>query len=228
MGESMIGGKTRRHPREAEGEKTRQEILRVGLELFARQGYSDTTITQIAEGARTYRSSVDWHFGGKEGLLLAVAEYYLEKKLGEDIQQGWELYSAEHPQAGAKEIMEFFFQGIGQTLEGRLPIIIALFSLTFEQIHKNPSLAEKIRNFWTNLTLTLAEVIRLGQEKKWFRATLDPDWTAKSILALCQGLFMQWYMEPGKLTAEEALRHITLATMRLLYQEPPGSLAENP
>jgi len=215
----MVAAKTGRHPREAEGEKTRLEILQVGLELFARQGYNDTTITQIAEKAHTYRSSVDWHFGGKEGLLLAVVDYYLEKKLVQDVVASWQSYAAGHPQAGAKEAMDFFIQETGQVLERHLPVLVALFTLTFEQIHKNPSLAEKIRNFWTNLINTLAEVIRLGQSKGLFRSEVDPDWTAKSIIALCQGLFMQWYMEPEKLTAEEALHHIGLATLRLLYAD---------
>ena len=211
--------RTGRHPREAEGERTRQEILQVGLELFAQQGYNDTTITQIAEKAHSYRSSVDWHFGGKEGLLLAVVDYYLEKKLVQDVVEAWQSYTEGHPQAGAKEGMDFFLQETGRVLERHLPVLVALFTLTFEQLHKNPSLAEMIRKFWTNLINTLAEVIRLGQSKGLFRAELDPAWTAKSIIALCQGLFMQWYMEPEKLTAEDALHHIGLAILRLLYDE---------
>jgi hypothetical protein len=125
-------------------------------------------------------------------------------------------------------MMDFFFQGITQTLEKHLPVLVATFSLTFEQIHRNPALAEKIRNFWTQLTQTLAAVIRMGQEKKLFRPSVDAEWTAKSILALCQGLFMQWYIEPEKMSAEAALHHITLATTRLLYEAEPGPEGTRP
>lgn len=53
--------------------KTRNKILKAGLELFLTQGYEETTISQILENSNTSRSAFYHHFRGKEELLFSVA-----------------------------------------------------------------------------------------------------------------------------------------------------------
>src|SRR5438105_3070977 len=49
-------------------------ILEVAGRRFAENGYRGTSIEEIASEAEISRSSLFWHFGSKEGLLLAVVE----------------------------------------------------------------------------------------------------------------------------------------------------------
>ena len=96
---------------------------------------------------------------------------------------------------------------------------MALFNLTFEQLHQNTELAKKIRGFWNTFALVLRNAIKMGQEQGVFRENIDPLWTAKSIMALGQGLFMQWYMDPENVDVEKTFVEMGQVTYRLLYPE---------
>ncbi len=60
---------------------TRQRIVDSALELFARQGVTETTTRQIADRANINEVTLFRHFGNKHGLLLAVLQECLEKYL---------------------------------------------------------------------------------------------------------------------------------------------------
>lgn len=69
---------------------TRQRIVNTALELFARQGITETTTRQIADRAEVNEVTLFRHFGNKHGLLLAVLqeflqEYLLATQLGESL-----------------------------------------------------------------------------------------------------------------------------------------------
>ncbi len=59
-------------------EQTREGLLRAGLRLFGRQGYGGTSTREIAALARANIGSIAYHFGGKEGLHLACADFIVE------------------------------------------------------------------------------------------------------------------------------------------------------
>jgi AcrR family transcriptional regulator len=56
--------------RERKRRITRQTIAREALELFARQGYADTTIPQIAEASGVSPRTVSAYFPHKEDLAF--------------------------------------------------------------------------------------------------------------------------------------------------------------
>jgi TetR/AcrR family acrAB operon transcriptional repressor len=60
--------------REQTSGESRQLILTAAAELFATKGYRQTTFADVAERSGISRGSIPWHFGSKEGLLLAVLE----------------------------------------------------------------------------------------------------------------------------------------------------------
>src|SRR5436190_110352 len=57
-----------------QSQKTRRRLVDSATELFARKGYREASVQQIADAAGISRGSIFWHFGSKEGLLWAVAE----------------------------------------------------------------------------------------------------------------------------------------------------------
>jgi AcrR family transcriptional regulator len=60
--------------RQRDPERTRQEILDVGLSEFARKGYSGARVDDIAAQTRTTKRMIYYYFGGKEQLYIAVLE----------------------------------------------------------------------------------------------------------------------------------------------------------
>jgi AcrR family transcriptional regulator len=60
--------------RERKRERTRKAIAEAALELFARQGFHDTTIPQIAEAADVSPRTVSGYFPAKEDLAFPDAD----------------------------------------------------------------------------------------------------------------------------------------------------------
>jgi AcrR family transcriptional regulator len=57
------------------GEETRTHLLNISSKIFAERGYQSTTHQEISSQAEVNISSVNYHFGSKEGLYIAVWEY---------------------------------------------------------------------------------------------------------------------------------------------------------
>ena len=53
-------------------EATRRAVLAAARSLFGSQGYSQTSVDQIAAGARVTKGAVYHHFANKEALFRAV------------------------------------------------------------------------------------------------------------------------------------------------------------
>ena len=57
---------------------TREEILRVALELFRTQGYDGTSLRQIAERLGMTKAAVYYHFRAKEQLVVDLTKPFLD------------------------------------------------------------------------------------------------------------------------------------------------------
>lgn len=66
-------------PGEADREATRARLVAAGLDLFGRQGYEGATTRAIAAAAGVNLASIPYHFGGKEGLYVAVAKHVADE-----------------------------------------------------------------------------------------------------------------------------------------------------
>jgi len=64
--------------RETSPELTRAALVQAALKLFGRQGFDGTSTREIAAEAQANIGSIAYHFGGKEGLRAAAADYIVE------------------------------------------------------------------------------------------------------------------------------------------------------
>jgi AcrR family transcriptional regulator len=81
--------------RELKRQRTRQTIIRVGLELFAQQGYRNTTLTQIAAAAEVAPSTLHKYFASKDDIVFSdydavrdsIAERILRRPASETLSE---------------------------------------------------------------------------------------------------------------------------------------------
>ncbi len=57
---------------------TRAALVQAALKLFGRQGFDGTSTREIAAEAQANIGSIAYHFGGKEGLRTAAADFIVE------------------------------------------------------------------------------------------------------------------------------------------------------
>lgn len=63
-------------PRHAVGDETRQLLLDAATGVFLRDGFRAARVKDIAAAAGVRLSGINYHFGGKEGLYLAVLQHH--------------------------------------------------------------------------------------------------------------------------------------------------------
>jgi AcrR family transcriptional regulator len=65
---------TARTKRQEQGDRSREDILDAASRLMAARGFDGTSISTLAKESGLPASSIYWHFGSKEGVLMAVME----------------------------------------------------------------------------------------------------------------------------------------------------------
>jgi AcrR family transcriptional regulator len=70
--------RARATPPPSPAEMTRTALVRAALKLFGKQGFEGTSTREIAAAAKANIGSIAYHFGGKQGLRLAVADHIVE------------------------------------------------------------------------------------------------------------------------------------------------------
>lgn len=56
-------------------ENTKKRLIETGVELFSRHGFDGVSTRNLADRANVNLASIQYYFGSKEGLYLAVARY---------------------------------------------------------------------------------------------------------------------------------------------------------
>jgi AcrR family transcriptional regulator len=64
-------------PAEGRGEATRLALIHAALDLFGAKGFEAASTRSVAAAAGANVASIAYHFGGKEGLRLACADYVI-------------------------------------------------------------------------------------------------------------------------------------------------------
>lgn len=64
-----------RKSRKASKETRQQQLIEATIDSLAQRGYSDTTLANVADGAKLSRGIVNFHFESKEKLLVATLQH---------------------------------------------------------------------------------------------------------------------------------------------------------
>ncbi|NNU61875.1 DUF1956 domain-containing protein [Ochrobactrum soli] len=102
-------------------DQTRMALIHAALQLFGSKGFDATSTREIAGFAKANIGSIAYHFGGKEGLRLAAADYIVETIQGV-AGQALGHYGAIGEPAVTKEAAR---QQLGVALERMVRFIVA-------------------------------------------------------------------------------------------------------
>lgn len=134
--------KTRRRPMprpaDSRSSDTRRRLVEAGLQLFGRSGLEGVTTRDLAKSAGVNLAAIPYHFGSKEGVYMAVADF-ISEQLGPQLHTRLLSLDAAlaDPKTPRKELIEKLVDYATSTLQNfavsplRLPL--ALFILR-EQI----------------------------------------------------------------------------------------------
>lgn len=176
--------------------RTEEAILQATLRLLAKRGLHGMSLDLLAEEVGVAKSSILWHFGSKEELLLRVAERVLEEVARGPAQRMLALPTlAERADAAWR-----FF---GETLRDRPELRRLVLWLIFECVEERPELRTRLQQLYRSIRemfeAGLREVVPDPAERRRI---------AILTVATFDGIFLQWLLDPDAIDVEELHREM--------------------
>ncbi|GAA2863606.1 TetR family transcriptional regulator [Actinoplanes cyaneus] len=168
----------RRRGSYAKTAQRRRDILRTALEVFTERGYEAASFREIAHRVGMSETGLAHHFGGKSALLAAVLAAGEE-----DDKARW----------GADGVIppERLPDLVAQNAERRG--IVQLFTkLSAEGTSRASQAHEYFTERYARLRRLTANDVRSRQQDGTIRPDVDPDVVAQVLLAVMDGLQVQW------------------------------------
>jgi AcrR family transcriptional regulator len=175
------------------GERTRRQILDVTRRLLAQPGFRGVTLDQIAEATGTAKSSILWHFGTKEELLLEVLDGIVH-----DLERSYrQSYPASLP---LTDKMRLFFKGYASLMEQYPELGTVFFGLIFDT-----EMIERIRDRVKEMYCNYRQMVVHHLSTPSHPAS---EGLAVAVVALLDGVFIQWYLDPQRIELEKVFESV--------------------
>jgi len=182
-------------PRHETKALTRQAILHAGRDIFARQGYEQTTIRQIAQAAGVGVGSVHLHFDNKLNLLAAVLLEGLEPRIAEGIN------AAQAPLPLAEQLQRLFRPLFVFYAEQPELSRVLLKEGLFLQGGWKERFDRQIQAFLEEV----GKVLLQGQQTRQWRSDIPIEGATQTLFALYLATLIWALREGGELTRFETL-----------------------
>jgi len=174
-------------------EEKRESIIRAAIRLFARKGFSRTTISDIAAEAGIAKGTVYDYFDTKNDIIQQSFFFFI-KELEFDFES---ILLSPLP---AVDKLRQVFEAFSQTmqLEANQQLLELLFDFWAESIKSSDTktrLFNEMDVFYKAYRKLCEDLIRDGIREGSFRDDLDPKTMAVIILGMNDGIMVQWLLD---------------------------------
>lgn len=194
----MNNTKSRFTQKERKAESERR-ILHAAVELFAKQGYTKTTLSEVGKAAGYTGGLVSHRFGSKEQLLMAVLQNsafrFMEDQLRPSIE-GDHIQSAEK---ALRNYIKIYFDEVFL----RESNIRALYVIMGEGLGAVPEVQPHIAAINKAMRKRIALIVRQGVESGEFGENVDSEDWALMIFGMLRGTVMQYLADPKSFEVTE-------------------------
>lgn len=181
-----------------EAEKTKKDILKASLKLFSKNGYTSTTLADIAKFAGVTRGAIYWHFENKAKLyktLIDEANTRGDDVIAKVMQSGGTFKEI------CKKIMIAQWQLLEEDEDYRATVSLIMFNTGVV-----PELDECRKVLLENskqLIETVEGYMKIGIEMGELRSDKKPIELSHAFLAYQQGVTVNWLQDPTWFSIKE-------------------------
>ncbi|MEW6718403.1 MAG: TetR/AcrR family transcriptional regulator [Chloroflexota bacterium] len=190
-------------PRPDVSEERRNQILEAASRIFAKSGFYEARMDDIAEEADLSKGTLYWYFKSKDEIIIAIFERLFERECAD--------LRALHVASGSasERLLAFSERAIGdiRNILNLMPIMYEFVALAF----RRELVQDAFRRFLKNYLDALVPIVQQGVDGGEFRA-VDAQEVAIAVGAIFEGTILLWAYDPDKVDIEKNIR----ASVRLL------------
>lgn len=176
--------------KEAQAKETRKKILNAAVRLFARHGYHQTTIADLATAVGMTSGAVFYHFPSKETLLEAVVDW---------LSRGMRVYSdiADRADAGSIEVVEEILVVMCQHFNRNPEATISLAALATEFAGSNHPMEARLKEVYDGFVQSFTHILENNPKIS------NPRAAAIAFVGSVQGIAIQGLLRKNDDTIDE-------------------------
>lgn len=157
--------KTKGRP-SASGDDARELLLNAAIPLFAKKGFSGTSVKDIADKAGVNVALVSYHFGGKEGLYKTCIENFGKNRLAATER----ILQPAQTREECRVRIEMFIEDVTDWFSSEPD----LCSIVQREAEMNFAIAEDVfMKTFVKIFKVFASFIKAGQTKSYLRSDFD-------------------------------------------------------
>ncbi len=182
----------------------KQEILDSALVAFGQKGYYKATLADVASAAGITAAGLLHHFKTKEALLVELLERRdvlgLQESTGGEVPRGRELL---------QHLVDTMARNTTMPVSTQMYAVLSVEAAT----DAHPARGWFLDRY-QRLRVLIATAIREGVDDGDFDAPTDPAATASAIIAVMDGLQIQWLYEPASVDMADVTCRVINALVR--------------
>lgn len=199
----------------AETVAKRRDIVRAATEVFGAKGFANGTLAAIADVVGITHAGILHHFGSKDQLLLEVLTY----RDTSDVEDLEPRHIPGH--------MDFFRHLVRTALinASRGGIVQTFVVLSGESVTENHPARDYFANRYATLREEASAALRSVCEERGITDSDDIDRAAAAVLAVMDGLQVQWLHNPDAVDLAKTTEFAIEAILAAVLQPRPSVLA---
>ena len=210
MSESTPNGERQpRRGKSLKAQQRRQEILQIAMDTFAARGYNNASLQEIADRAGVTQAGVLHYFRSKAQLLTSV----LDLRDASDIEQ----LGPERPRGLA------FLRHLVDTARRNAERegIVRLYAvLSAESVTEGHPAQDYFRDRYSGLRAFVTDALAEARELGETRPDLNLEEAATAIIAVMDGLQIQWLLAPDSVDMAAAADRVITTLLADLSDKP--------
>ena len=187
----------------------RDQLVKGAIKYLQSKGYAHTTARDIAAASGANLASIGYHFGSKEALLNEAMIQLFNRR---NWKVGGSAFADED--ATPLERLRALFVAAGKVLEAPRPLFVS-FVEAIAQAGRSEDVRQQLAAHYRDARRATAEAIRAMFGPAAERLDGEPEVMAVLLLALFDGLVLQWLLEPDAVPSGEEQITALIGTMAL-------------
>jgi AcrR family transcriptional regulator len=193
-------------PRPDVSEERKSQILDAAISVFARLGFHQARMDDIAQEAGLSKGALYLYYKSKDTIIAAILKYFFTQEM----RVLHSFVAAEQPGSVRKQL-EQLTQQLAEAMNWMsklMPIAFEFYAIAGRQKEVHQFLKEYFKEYCTDI----ARLIQRGIDRGEFRA-VNPQAVAITLTALYEGLALLFFVDPQAVQWDE---QITTSTRLLL------------
>jgi len=197
----------------------RAQILQVAERVFARKGFYAANVSDVAIEARVSQGTVYHYFKSKEDLFMAVFEAWETESLYREV------HASMDKSVSAANRLRLLAKAVGERMARSGKFLTASVEF-WSHIHRNTAIQEGFRRIFAELRAIVSKLIQDGVSQGEFESK-DPYATAALLIAVYDGLVLQWLSDPNSVDWQTESDTLTELVFHGLLKTPGKSKISN-